>query len=365
MNPTSLAVLEGSFNAKVRSIEAVSTSVVKLRLAFPPKHPMKYQEGQFLSIELPDGEMRSYSMANAVADNGEIELHIRLYEYGKFSAMVREKLAAGDNLKVHGPFGNCIWPKALSVSEPIVLLATGTGIAPISALIEAATRSRCANPIWLYWGADNRADYYLLERFEALSRTYRNFQFFPVLNASDPNWDGERGFVQDVAARHHPDLSCAYVYACGAPRMVAAASALLTSQNGLAEDKFFADAFELSSTTAADTTAPDENISITVASTSGIGGNSERTVSLVANCGATLMTTLRNARLITGVCGGAKSCGTCRVVVDSLWFGRLKPADRVEKRLLLSLEQSGPLDRLACQIVLAPDLVNLKISIPV
>ncbi len=317
---------------------------------------MTYREGQFLSIELPDGEIRSYSMANAVVEAGEIELHIRLHPHGKFSTIVRDSLAAGDHLKVHGPFGSCVWPTSLSADERVVLLATGTGIAPINALMEAAIRSGCENPMWLYWGAESRADLYLYDRFEQLSRIYRNFHFIPVLNAPDPDpdWDGERGLVQEVAARHHADLSSAYVYACGAPRMVAGAKALLTARNRLSADRFFADAFESSSTAVPHVAETAERIPIIVA---GSG-------KLEANRGTTLMETLRDARLIMGVCGGAKSCGTCRVVVDSEWFERLTPADRGEKRLLRSLEESGPWDRLACQVVLTPELADLQISIP-
>jgi len=96
------------YEMRVLDKELLSDSVIRLRMV-PLQGKMAYQGGQFLIIELPDGGVRSYSMANAQANDGVVELHIRLHERGKFSQQLRSEIRHGSQLRVQGPYGDCTW----------------------------------------------------------------------------------------------------------------------------------------------------------------------------------------------------------------------------------------------------------------
>ena len=359
MNASLLPSFARTFNTALLAVEPLGETVVRLRLAPESGRSMSYREGQFLTVELPDGDLRSYSLAAPVRDDGTLELHIRLYPNGKFSSLLRNQLGAGDSLKVHGPFGDCTWQVPPSVQAPILMLATGTGIAPLNALLEAALRVDCANPIWVYWGGLKADDFYLAGHFNTLTRWHRNLRFIPVVAPDgDPNWTGERGYVQDVAARRHPDLDDACVYVCGAPAMVSAARTRLIEDRRLPAQNFHADAFASSAAPPADPFKAATAISVSLSSTH----DGRREMDLPS--GQSLMVSLRDAGLIQGICGGNQSCGTCRVTLDPASFSRLKPIERTERRLLQALEECGPYDRLSCQIRVEADLDGISFALP-
>lgn len=356
----------GRFYARVRACDWLNPSVVRLCLAPEGGARLQYREGQYLSIELPDGDVRAYSMACAVRDDALLELHIRLHPAGKFSTLLRDGSLENSRLRIDGPFGDCCWQAPVASGAPVLMLATGTGIAPLNALLEAALRDGCSNPITLYWGGLRPDDFYLGERFAGLSQRYPNFHCVPVLapghdlvgTGYGATWQGARGLVQQLASRQHADLSQAHVYACGAPAMVAAARELLIKANRLAPERFLADAFEPSKRSAPAAPASTPRIEVTVEA-------SDRSpLALQLAVGASLMEGLRAARLIQGVCGGKQSCGTCRVRFTPEGFARLPAARRVEQRLLSALGHSGPLDRLACQLMLESALDGLVLRIP-
>lgn len=334
----------------------LSHSVMRLRMAPLQKGGMEYQEGQFLSIELPDGDVRSYSMANARTNDGAVELHIRLQENGKFSEFLRTEVRHGSRLKVHGPYGDCIWAEPSSTSSKIVMLATGTGLAPLKALLEHALKMGCKNPIWLYWGGMASDDLYFAEQLRSLESAFEEFYYIPVLSKPEPGWSGEVGYVQQVAARDHARLDDACVYACGAPIMVNSARETLTKSCSLPSQSFFADAFEPS--VAAGSIAPSQLVEVSMRTANG------QLTRLDLPEGSSLMAALRTGGHIKGVCGGNASCGTCRVNIHPDCGAQLNPASRTEKRLLATLDEFHPCDRLACQLIVTKELMGLDFTIP-
>jgi CDP-4-dehydro-6-deoxyglucose reductase len=354
------------FEAEVVSLAQFNDSVVKLRLMPVAGATMNYREGQFLSIELPDGGLRSYSMASAGGNDRAIELHIRLHRDGKFSKMLTTVLAIGDKLKVRGPFGTCVWQPPASERSRIVMLATGTGIAPLNALLEGALRAGCENPIFLYWGAASETDLYLSTRFDLLAERYKNFHYCPVLSNPAKGWQGKRGFVQHAASVDHQDLSDSRVYACGGPSMIAGAREVLVGGHGLKPEHFLTDPFVPSMRIEANKPrSTTGTCGAPVYVEAALPFKAEIPVrTLSASAGSTLLAALCAENLVRGVCGGNQSCGTCRVTVDEPWCSGLTPPTRTETRLLRSLEGSGPSDRLACQIVLESNLNGMRINIP-
>jgi CDP-4-dehydro-6-deoxyglucose reductase len=232
--------------ARVISIDKPASDVAIVKLQLPASEALRYHAGQYIDIILRDGVRRSYSMANAPHTQGDkpwIELHIRHLPGGVFSEQVFGTLKAKDILRLEGPFGSFFLRE--ESPKPIVLLASGTGYAPIKALIEQLRFKGSDRPVTLYWGCRTRADLYLHEAVLEVAAQMRTLRYVPVLSealASD-DWSGRTGFVHQAVMADISDLSGHQVYACGAPVMVESAQRDFTESCGLPADEFYADAF--------------------------------------------------------------------------------------------------------------------------
>src|SRR5690606_19245076 len=196
-----------------------------------------------------DGQRRSYSVANAPGPQGtgELELHIRRVPDGTFTTHVFESMKAQEMVRFEGPFGSFYLRES---DRPIIMLASGTGFAPIQAIVQSllqrAEQSGDALPaIQLYWGGRKRIDLYAASQVEDWVNKHSQIQFTPVLSepGDDCAWQGRTGLVHEAVMADHPDLSGFDVYACGAPVMVEAARRDFMQRCGLSEAQFYADSF--------------------------------------------------------------------------------------------------------------------------
>lgn len=228
---------------RVMSIERRADDVIVLKLQLPANERLQFRAGQYLEFILKDGTRRSYSMANAPYLEGPLELHIRHMPGGKFTDHVFGTMKERDILRFEGPLGTFFLRE--DSDKPIVLLASGTGFAPIKAIVEQARNLGIERPMTLYWGARRKSDIYLYDLAEQWARELPNFKFVPVLSEAAPEdqWAGRTGFVHNAVIEDLPDLSGYQVYACGAPAMVEAAQRDFTRVTGLPEDEFYADSF--------------------------------------------------------------------------------------------------------------------------
>jgi CDP-4-dehydro-6-deoxyglucose reductase, E3 len=336
-------------NAYIDALDRIGPDIIRLALRTEVDTTMAYEAGQYIAIHLPDGETRCYSIARAWQPGRPLELHIRLRPDGLFSAWLMNALQTGVSrglsLRISGPYGDCVW-RHPHPQEMTVMLATGTGIAPLAALLEHALATDTTHPITLYWGGRDSGEMYLSSHFEALARQHPNFHYIPVLDSQNDAWTGRRGYIQECAAMDHPDLRTARVYACGSPAMVAGARRLLTEQCELNAERFHADAFEPSIQS---NISQSENTMLVQVRRDTPQRCSQ---SLTVAAEGSLLTALRHAGLLNGVCGGHASCGTCRIKVRPDWYSRLPPPNRTEARLLATLDGTHPHHRLACQIQL-------------
>ena len=230
---------------RVLLLRRPSADVALLRLQLPANQRFQFHAGQYVEFILAGGARRSYSMANAPSRSGQppaIELHIRHLPGGLFTDQVFSTLKERDILRLEGPFGTFFLRDS---AKPMILLASGTGLAPIKALIEQLQDSGQQRPAVLYWGCRSRADLYLHDWAEQAAADLPWLRYVPVL--SEPRtadaWAGRTGLVHQAVMSDWPDLSGHQVYACGAPVMVDAAQRDLVVLRGLPAEEFLADAF--------------------------------------------------------------------------------------------------------------------------
>ena len=231
---------------RVATLEKKSHDVMQVRLQLPAADTFRYHAGQYIEFILRDGARRAYSMANAPhTQEGApgVELHIRHMPGGRFTDHVFNAMKEKEILRVEGPFGSFFLRE--DSDKPMVFLASGTGFAPIKALIEHMQHKGITRPATLYWGGRRPADLYMdgwiRERLAALP----NLRYVPVVSDALPEdgWAGRTGFVHQAVMEDIADLSGYQVYACGAPIVVDSARAAYSAQRGLPPEEFFADAF--------------------------------------------------------------------------------------------------------------------------
>ncbi|MBR1125151.1 2Fe-2S iron-sulfur cluster binding domain-containing protein [Bradyrhizobium lablabi] len=229
-----------TITATVYRLARPAPDVTILTLRFPIGLRAPFKAGQYLQVIMEDGDRRNFSMANAARHNDGAELHIRHVPNGKFSEKALSRLAVGDRLQVEIPHGDF----HLRVSpRPVILLASGTGFAPIKSIVETAIHAGNDRPMHLYWGGHRREHIYLFDLAANWQRRLPWFTSTPVLSDAPASWAGRTGLVHHAVREDHRDLSGAQVYACGNPKMVEAAQRDFTADHGLPEAEFFADAF--------------------------------------------------------------------------------------------------------------------------
>ena len=232
--------------SRVISIDRPAADVAIVRMQLPANQNLRYRAGQYVEFILRDGARRSYSMANAPHHLGEppaIELHLRHMPGGRFTDHVFAAMKERDILRMEGPFGSFFLRE--DSDKPIVLLASGTGFAPIKALVEHMQHTGSTRPSVLYWGARRRADLYQHDWCVAAAASMPQLRYVPVLSESLPEdqWAGRSGLVHRAVMADWPDLSGHQVYACGAPVMVESAARDFVTSCGLPAVEFYADSF--------------------------------------------------------------------------------------------------------------------------
>lgn len=228
--------------ARVEKIDKVSGDVAVLTLKLPPSERFRFLAGQYIDIHTRNGKKRSFSLANAPRQDGTLELHIRHTPGGEFSEYVWNEMKVREILRFTGPLGSFFLRE--DSSRPIILVATGTGFAPIKGMLEQVFAGMNQRRIVLYWGARNLAEMYMRELPLRWQKENANFTFIPVLSEplDSDQWQGRVGLVHEAVLEDHGSFAPYQVYACGAPVMVEAAHEAFTAR-GLPNEEFYSDAF--------------------------------------------------------------------------------------------------------------------------
>jgi len=243
-------VEEGAFPVKkmpvrVFSLEKKTDDVMLVKLQVPAGDLMKYKAGQYVDFLLRDGSRRSYSMANAphtvTPETPHLELHIRHMVGGVFTDHVFGAMKEKEIQRIEGPQGSFFLRES---DKPMIFLASGTGFAPIKALMEEMRANAVTRPVNFYWGGRRPADLYMHEWVLEQTKAMPNLTYTPVVSDAleSDAWIGRTGFVHNAVVEDFKDLSNYQVYACGAPIVVDSAKAAYAAL-GLPQDEFYADSF--------------------------------------------------------------------------------------------------------------------------
>jgi CDP-4-dehydro-6-deoxyglucose reductase len=227
--------------ARVERLEKRAPDVIELHLRLPSGEAFPFLAGQYVDFLLQEGKRRSYSIANAPEQEGILELHIRHVPGGLFTGHVFNTLKLKDIVRLEGPHGGFFLRE--ESDKPIILLASGTGFAPIKSIVEHTLARGCVRPLHIYWGCRKEIDLYMADLPARWAADHAHIRHTPVLSEPEAGWSGRTGFVHQAVMADYPDLSGHQVYACGAPAMTAAAKKDFVATCGLPEREFFADAF--------------------------------------------------------------------------------------------------------------------------
>lgn len=231
--------------SRIFAMQRATPDVMVITLSLPMNEPMLYRAGQYVDFLLKDGKRRSYSIANLPNNEGvrQLELHIRKMPGGHFTEHVFGTMKLRDIQRIEAPLGTFFLRE--ESDKPMIMLASGTGFAPIKAIIELTLQKGYTRPITLYWGGRKREDIYMAQMAQAWADAHSHIRFVPVLSdkTAECNWSGREGFVHRAVMEDFPDLSGHQVYACGAPIVVDSARRDFTARCKLPEDEFYADSF--------------------------------------------------------------------------------------------------------------------------
>jgi CDP-4-dehydro-6-deoxyglucose reductase len=228
---------------RISSLEKLSSNALSIKLRFPPNTSFTFLAGQYIEVIGPEGIRRSYSVANAPAADQQLQLHVRAVQGGAMSQYWFEQAKVNDLLRINGPLGT-FFTRPLKGLH-LVFLATGTGIAPVKAMLEQLAHAPLDDQplsVTLYWGGREPKDLYADP-----SQWHSSLRYVPVLSRAPDDWTGVRGHVQKALLSDEPDWVNTVVYACGSNAMILSAKAELTKSE-LSVKRFYSDAFVPSGT---------------------------------------------------------------------------------------------------------------------
>lgn len=228
--------------AKVVEVQDMTHDIKCVRLKL--SKPLEYSPGQYATLQFSPEHIRPYSMAG-LAEDGELEFHVRVVPDGRVSGYVNSELKAGDAVRVSGPLGTAYLRR--KHQGPILCIAGGTGLAPVLSIVRGALVGGMNNPIHIYFGVRSADDIYMADVLTQMAAQHSQVKVHFVV-ASGPVKAGLRaGLVTDAVAQDWQNLEGFRAYVCGAPPMVEAAVMQLTGK-GLPAEHIYADAFYASGT---------------------------------------------------------------------------------------------------------------------
>ena len=193
---------------KVSNIKFVNQRFAIVTLRIPSQSGLKFLPGQYIDLSYQQ-ITRSYSIASLVSSDNTFDLHIRLFDNGQFSQLL-QSIELNQVMRFTGPKGSFFIRKT---KQPILLLASGTGFAPIHAMVQALIAENDKRDIYIYWRM-RQANYFYIEN-PFLMQDAENIKFIPFVTEKDAQWHGRTGHINDILSLDFESLSGFSKNACG------------------------------------------------------------------------------------------------------------------------------------------------------
>ncbi len=231
---------------RVEHHQRLSHDVMQIHLKLPATERLQFLAGQYIEFVLKDGRRRAFSIANAPHQDEYLELHIRHVPGGSFTGHVFDELKDRALLRMEGPLGTFYLRE--ESPRPVLMMAGGTGFAPLKGMLEHAFYIGFDRPIHLFWGVRAKRDLYMDELPSQWQQQHPRFRYTPVLSEPRPedHWQHATGLVHETLMAQYPDLSQFDIYMSGPPPMIEAATHAFANR-GAEPAHMYSDAFEFAS----------------------------------------------------------------------------------------------------------------------
>jgi CDP-4-dehydro-6-deoxyglucose reductase, E3 len=236
---------DAQLGATITALQLLSADVLRVRLRCDA--PLAFRAGQFVTLIREGGTARSYSIASLPEDS-EIELHVRKIAGGRMSGWLHEEASVGERVSVLGPSGECFYVPG-NEAQPLLMVGTGTGLAPLYGILSDALRHGHRGPIHLFHGALHKGGLYLVEELRRMVESHTHVAYTPVVLTGDESDNLAVGPIDQVVLKRLPKLSGWRGYVCGDPSLVQSLKKKLFL-SGMASRDIYADAFTPSAQTA-------------------------------------------------------------------------------------------------------------------
>lgn len=208
---------ESTLTGVIRRLEPLNVDIMRVDLTLDA--PFDYRAGQFLNLFRDETLGRSYSLASVPGLDEHLELHVRRLPDGRISGWIHDELRVGQTVPVRGPGGNCFYVPG-QPEQPLLLIGTGSGLAPLYGILRDALWQGHTGPIRLFHGSRHAGGLYRVDALRELAREYPQFDYVPCVSGPDVPAQHAAGRVHDVALTDAPDLKGWRVFLCGHPDMV-------------------------------------------------------------------------------------------------------------------------------------------------
>ncbi|MFI3158047.1 MAG: FAD-binding oxidoreductase [Methylococcaceae bacterium] len=230
-----------SIEAGVIKKQRLTPDIIRLVLEY--QTPFNFFAGQFVNLKRADGLTRSYSIANIPKNDNILEFHIRRLPNGQFSSWVHDELEPGAQLTLSEAQGSCHYLSGRA-EQPLMLIGTGSGLAPLYGILADALAQDHSGPIHLYHGSRDLNGLYFVEEMRELAAEFDNFHYTSCVSGDASESDHVKGRAHDIALSSIETLKGWRVFLCGHPEMVNQ-SKRMAFMKGASMADIYADAFHV------------------------------------------------------------------------------------------------------------------------